>query len=200
MPHTLDNVIGKRVEALTACQDAAYALRDATLVAQVRATETARGLGSKLSIAAATYYFKLMACKDEYEVARRYTDGRFVDQLKTRFEGDFSLTFHLAPPLLAKKDGKGRLVKAEFGSWMWHAFRLLARLKILRGGAFDVFGYSEERRMERALINEYHAMIEGLLAGLNADTVANAIAPARLPEQVRGFGHVKQAAAARFRA
>ena len=200
MPQSLDNVIKQRVKALTAYQDAAYAERYATLVAQVRATETAQGLGIRLSTAVAKYYFKLMAYKDEYEVARLYTDGRFVEQLKSQFEGNFSLKLNLAPPLLAKKDGKGHLVKAEFGSWMWRAFQLLAKFKGLRGGAFDVFGYSEERKMERALIVEYRAMIENLLAGLNADNVANAVELANLPEQVRGFGHVKEATVEKFRA
>jgi indolepyruvate ferredoxin oxidoreductase len=200
MPQSLDNVINRRVEVLTAYQDAAYAQRYASLVAQVRSVETSQGLGNKLSTAVAKYYFKLMAYKDEYEVARLYTDGRFVEQLKSQFEGDFSLKFNLAPPLFAKKDGKGHLVKAEFGSWMWSAFKLLARFKGLRGGAFDVFGYSEERKMERALIVEYRDMIEGLLAGLNAKTIANAVELANLPEQVRGFGHVKEAAVEKFRA
>ena len=133
-------------------------------------------------------------------MARLYTDGRFVEQLKSQFEGDFSLKFNLAPPLFAKKDGKGHLVKAEFGSWMWSAFKLLAKFKGLRGGALDIFGYSEERKMDRALIVEYRDMIEGLLAGLKADNVANAIELANLPEQVRGFGHVKEQNVAVFRA
>ena len=199
MPQSLDKLINRRIDALTAYQDAAYAQRYATLVTQVRKIETARGLGNALTPAVAQYYFKLMAYKDEYEVARLYTDGRFVEQLKSQFEGDFALKFHLAPPLLAKKDAKGHLVKAEFGSWMWRAFQLLAKLKGLRGGAFDVFGYSEERKMERALVNDYGAMIEGLLAGLNGGNIANAVALAHLPEQVRGFGHVKEAAVAKFR-
>ena len=105
----------------------------------------------------------LMAYKDEYEVARLYTDGRFVEQLKQQFDGDFSLKFHLAPPLFAKKDAKGHLVKAEFGSWMWSAFKLLAKFKGLRGGAFDVFGYTEERKMERALIAEYRELVVALI-------------------------------------
>ncbi len=200
MPQSLDTIINKRVEFLTAYQDAAYADGYVALVTKVRAAETARGLGNKLSTAVAKYYFKLMAYKDEYEVARLYTDGRFVEQLKAQFEGDFALKFNLAPPLFARKDGKGHLVKAEFGSWMWTAFKILAKLKGLRGGAFDVFGYSEERKMERALVIEYRAMVESLVAGLNADNLANAVELASLPEQVRGFGHVKEAAVAKFRA
>jgi indolepyruvate ferredoxin oxidoreductase len=107
----------------------------------------------------------------------------------------FSLKFNLAPPLFAKKDAKGHLVKAEFGAWMWTAFKLLVKLKGLRGGAFDVFGYSAERRMERALIAEYRAMVEGLLPALDATTHATAVELAALPEQIRGFGHVKEGGA-----
>ena len=140
MPQSLENVIKKRVEFLTGYQDAAYAASYEALVAEVPAKETALGLGNKLSTAVAKSLFKLMSYKDEYEVARLYTDGRFVEQLKSQFEGDFSLKFNLAPPLFAKKDAKGHLVKAEYGSWMWKAFTLLAKFKGLRGGTFDIFG------------------------------------------------------------
>jgi indolepyruvate ferredoxin oxidoreductase len=200
MPQSLETVIKKRVEFLTGYQDSAYAAVYEDLVNRVRAAETAQGLGNKLSTAVAKYYFKLMAYKDEYEVARLYTDGRFVEQLKTQFEGDFKLKFNLAPPLFAKKNAKGHLVKAEFGSWMWGAFKLLAKLKGLRGGAFDVFGYTEERKMERALIGEYRQMIEALLPVLSGENYANAVELANLPEQIRGFGHVKEKAVAAFRA
>ncbi|MGZ8357845.1 MAG: indolepyruvate ferredoxin oxidoreductase family protein [Telluria sp.] len=199
MPQSLDSIIKKRVEFLTAYQDASYAAQYEQLVARVREVESAQGLGSKLSTAVAKYYFKLMAYKDEYEVARLYTDGRFVEQLKSQFDGDFSLKFHLAPPLLAKKDGKGHLVKAQFGSWVWSAFKLLARFKGLRGGALDIFGYTEERKMERALVNEYREMIEALVAALDAGNHAKAVELANLPEQIRGFGHVKEKAVANFR-
>jgi indolepyruvate ferredoxin oxidoreductase len=165
----------------------------------VRAAETEKGLGNKLSTAVARYYFKLMAYKDEYEVARLYTDGRFVEQLKSQFEGDFTLKFNMAPPLFAKKDAKGRMLKAEFGSWMWTAMKLLAKLKGLRGGALDVFGYTAERKMERALVGEYREMVEALLAGLDAGNHATAVELANLPEQIRGFGHVKENAVAAFR-
>ncbi|NHZ77941.1 indolepyruvate ferredoxin oxidoreductase family protein [Massilia sp. CCM 8695] len=199
MPQSLENVIKKRVEFLTEYQDGAYAAIYEQLVAKVRAAETAQSLGNRLSTAVAKYYFKLMAYKDEYEVARLYTDGRFVEQLKSQFEGDFSVKFNLAPPMFAKKDAKGHLVKAEFGSWIWKAFALLAKFKGLRGGAFDIFGRTEERKMERALIVEYRQMIEGLVAGLNADNHATAVELANLPEQIRGYGHVKEKAVAQFR-
>jgi len=197
---TLDTIVGKRVAFLTAYQDAAYAARYGALVAQVRERETALGLGTKLSTAVAKYYFKLMAYKDEYEVARLYTDGRFVEQLKQQFDGDFSVKFNLAPPLFAKKDTKGHLVKAEFGSWMWKAFALLAKFKGVRGGAFDLFGYTAERKMERALIVEYREMVGVLLDQLTPGNHAVAVQLAALPEQVRGFGHVKHAAVTVFRA
>ena len=200
MPQSLDGVVKKRVEFLTGYQDAAYAARYADLVARVREREAALGLGSKLSMAVAKSLFKLMAYKDEYEVARLYTDGRFVEQLKTQFDGDFTLKFNLAPPLFAKKDAKGHLVKAEFGSWMWGAFKLLAKLKGVRGTAFDLFGRTAERRMERALIVEYRDMVEALLEGLHASNHALAVELASLPEQIRGFGHVKEQAVADYRA
>jgi indolepyruvate ferredoxin oxidoreductase len=199
MPQSLDSVIKKRVEFLTSYQDAAYAAVYEELVARVRKAETAQGLGNKLSTAVAKYYFKLMAYKDEYEVARLYTDGRFVEQLQSQFDGKFSVKFNLAPPLFAKKDAKGHLVKAEFGSWMWSAFKLLAKLKGLRGTAFDVFGYTAERRMERALVTEYRDMIGALLPSLDASNHAVAVELAGLPEQIRGFGHVKEQAVAGYR-
>jgi indolepyruvate ferredoxin oxidoreductase len=200
MPVSLDNVINKRVEFLTAYQDGAYAALYTELVAKVRAAETAQGLGNKLSTAVAKYYFKLMAYKDEYEVARLYTDGKFVEQLQSQFEGNFSVKFNLAPPLFAKKDAKGHLVKAEFGSWMWSAFKLLAKFKGLRGGKLDIFGYTEERKMERALIVEYRQMLEGLVGKLTSGNHALAVELANLPEQIRGFGHVKDKNVAVFRA
>jgi indolepyruvate ferredoxin oxidoreductase len=200
MPQSLDAIIKKRVQFLTGYQDSAYAAVYEDLVGRVRATETEKGLGSKLSVAVAKSYAKLMAYKDEYEVARLYTDGRFVEQLKAQFEGDFTLKFNMAPPLFAKKDGQGRLMKAEFGGWMWSAMKLLARFKGLRGGAFDVFGYTAERRMERALIAEYREMVEMLLANLDAANHASAVELASLPEQIRGFGHVKENAVEAFRA
>jgi indolepyruvate ferredoxin oxidoreductase len=199
MPQSLDAIIRKRVEFLTGYQDAAYAAQYAALVARVREAESSLKLGNKLATAVAKSLFKLMAYKDEYEVARLTTDGRFLEQLKTQFEGDVKLKFNLAPPLFAKKDAKGHLVKAEFGSWMWGVFKLLAKLKGLRGGAFDIFGYTAERRMERALIVEYRGMVEDLLGTLDAANHATAVELAALPEQIRGFGHVKEKAVAEYR-
>jgi len=200
MPQSLENVLAKRVEFLTAYQNAAYASTYEQLVSQVRAKETALGLGNKLSTAVAKSLFKLMSYKDEYEVARLYTDGRFVEQLKQQFEGDFSLKFNLAPPLFAKKDAKGHLVKAEYGSWMWKAFSVLAKFKGLRGGALDIFGYTAERKMERALITEFRALVGELLGSLSAKNHGQAVAIANLPEKIRGFGHVKEQAVEAYQA
>jgi indolepyruvate ferredoxin oxidoreductase len=200
MPQSLDTVIKKRVEFLTGYQNAAYAAQYEELVQQVRAKDVNLNLGNKLAMAAAKSLSKLMAYKDEYEVARLYTDGRFVEQLQSQFEGNFSLKFNLAPPLFAKKDAKGHLVKAEFGSWMWSAFKLLAKMKGLRGGALDIFGYTEERKMERALIAEYRELVTLLLSKVDANNYDTAVALAQLPEKIRGFGHVKEKAVAEFRA
>jgi indolepyruvate ferredoxin oxidoreductase len=191
LPQSLDAIVRKRVESLTAYQDAAYAQRYAAFVEQVRQAEAALGKGDAFTKAVARNLYKLMAYKDEYEVARLYTDGRYEERLKATFEGDLKLTFHLAPPLLAKRDAQGNLVKARYGSWVWQAFRLLAKLKFLRGTALDVFGKTEERRLERQLIADYQATIAALRPRLREDNLAQAIELANLPEHIRGFGHVK---------
>ena len=144
-----------------------------------------------LTQAVACYLFKLMAYKDEYEVARLHTDPAFLAKVGAQFEGDFKLHYHLAPPLLAKSNAAGELQKRNYGPWMQRAFRLLAPLKVLRGGPLDVFGYTEERRQERALAAEYRTALEAMLPLLTADNRDAALAFARLPEQIRGFGHVK---------
>ncbi len=133
-----------------------------------------------------------MAYKDEYEVARLYTNGDFEKRLNDAFEGEFTLKFNLAPPLLAKRDAQGRLVKAQYGAWMGHAFTLLAHFKRLRGSVLDPFGRTAERRMERALIRDYEAMIEEIAGALSKENHEVAVALASLPEHIRGFGHVKE--------
>jgi indolepyruvate ferredoxin oxidoreductase len=124
-------------------------------------------------------------------VARLHTDRRFTDRIEAMFEGDYKLVHHLAPPGIAKKNERGELVKQPFGPWMRSAFGVLAKMKGLRGTALDVFGRSEERRMERALIDEYRSCIEELLLKLDAGNVGLAAEIARLPEEIRGYGHVK---------
>ena len=143
----------------------------------------------------ARYLFKLMAYKDEYEVARLHTDKTFTDKIAAMFDGelgkDYKIVHHLAPPLIAKTNDKGELVKQAFGPWVRTAFGVLARLKGLRGGALDIFGKTEERRSERALITEYQASISELLQTLNAGNLAAAVEIAGVPEDIRGYGHVK---------
>ncbi len=190
----LEDVVAIREAELAAYQDAAYARRYRALVDRVAAAEREKARGrTGLAEAVARGYFKLLACKDEYEVARLYTDGSFLSDLNARFEGDFKLGFHLAPPVLARRDPRtGELRKREFGPWVLTAFRVLARLKGLRGTAFDVFGYSRERRMERGLVAEYEAAVGELVDGLDADNHALATEIAALPSRIRGYGHVKE--------
>ena len=146
-----------------------------------------------LTEAVARYFFKLMAYKDEYEVARLYTGGDFLKRVAQQFEGDYQVRFHLAPPLLAKRDEHGRLQKKEYGPWMFRAFGLLAKLKFLRGGRFDVFGHTAERRGERQLIADYEQTLQELLGSLDARRLALAVEIASIPEHIRGYGHVKEA-------
>jgi indolepyruvate ferredoxin oxidoreductase len=189
---SVDELVARRVEFLTGYQDAAYAQQYKAFVDQVRAAEGRLGKGSSLSEAVAKYLFKLMAYKDEYEVARLHTDPAFVEKIASMFEGDYKIVHHLAPPLTAKKNAKGELIKTPFGPWMRSAFGWLARMKGLRGGALDVFGKTEERRMERQLITDYKACIDELLRGLTAEKLPLAAEIARIPEDIRGYGHVKE--------
>ncbi len=197
----LDEVVARRVKFLTAYQDAAYAKDYRAFVERVREAEKARASGlTGLAEAVARYLFKLMAYKDEYEVARLYTGGDFEKRIKQTFDGDYKLHFHLAPPLLARKDDQGHLVKREFGPWVFTAFRLLAKLKRLRGGAFDVFGYTAERKGERQLIADYRQTVAELMEGLTPANHALAVEIAQIPEHIRGYGHVKEAHLTRARA
>jgi indolepyruvate ferredoxin oxidoreductase len=189
---SLDDIVKRRVELLTAYQNAAYAAQYKAFVDQVRAEEAKLGKGSRLAESVARYFYKLMAYKDEYEVARLHTDPAFKAKIAGMFEGDIKLKFHLAPPLLAKHDKEGRALKKEYGAWMMGAFGVLAKLKGLRGTPFDVFGYTAERRTERALIGEYRRTVEALLPGLTPENLAQAVAIASIPEDIRGYGHVKE--------
>jgi indolepyruvate ferredoxin oxidoreductase len=186
----VDALIERRVEFLTGYQDAAYAAGYRAFVERVRAAEAPLH-GTKFTEAVARCLFKLMAYKDEYEVARLHTDRAFLERIAQQFEGDYKLHYHLAPPLTAKRNARGELVKRPYGPWMLSGFRLLARLKGLRGTAFDVFGRSAERKTERALIVEYRECIEELLEGLSPASLPLAIQIARIPEDIRGYGHVK---------
>jgi indolepyruvate ferredoxin oxidoreductase len=191
---TVGEIIERRMALLTAYQDADYANQYKSFVDAVRVAEVAvvGNAALRLTEAVARYFYKLMAYKDEYEVARLYTDGAFQQKIAGMFEGDVTLKFHLAPPLFAKHDAQGHLIKQEFGPWMMKAFGLLAKLKGLRGGAFDIFGRTAERKMERALIGQYRQTIMALLPKLTLDNLAQVVAIASIPEDIRGYGHVKE--------
>jgi indolepyruvate ferredoxin oxidoreductase len=195
LSQSLDETIARRIAFLTDYQDAAYAERYRARVEQIRKIERERVPGSeKLALAVVKNYFKLLAYKDEYEVARLYTDGTFAAQLARTFEGDYRLEFHLAPPLLSKPDPEtGRPRKMRFGPWVMRAFRLLARMRGLRGTRWDIFGYNAERRMERRLIAEYEATLDEIGRWLDAANLETAVALAALPDGIRGFGPIKAA-------
>ncbi len=195
VPIGLPEIVRKRVELLTAYQDEAYAQRYRAFVDKVAAAEREKAKGrTGLAEAVAKSLYKLMAYKDEYEVARLYTDGDFMKKLSTQFEGDFKLKFQLAPPILSDRDpNTGHLIKSEYGPWIFTAFKLLAKLKKLRGTRLDIFGYTAERRMERSLIGEYLETMGEVIGGLTPSNHALAVQLAALPESMKGFGHVKDA-------
>ena len=187
----VDELIERRVQFLTGYQNAAYAARYRALVDRVRSRE--RELSStKLTEAVARYYAKLLAYKDEYEVARLHADGALERKINGMFEGGYRVVFHLSPPLLARRDPlTGEPRKMRFGGWMLPVFRLLKSLRGLRGTPLDIFGYTEERRTERALIAEYEQTVERLLGKLSSENLALAVQLASLPDEIRGFGHIK---------
>ncbi len=193
LSESLDETIARRVKFLTDYQNAAYAERYRSLVERVRNAETQRTPGmAGLAAAVARYAFKLMAYKDEYEVARLHAQPEFWRQIAQTFDGAYKVKFNLAPPLFAKRDADGHLVKREYGPWMRHGFALLAKLKGLRGTALDPFGYTAERRGERKLVADYAALVDELVAGLTRENHALALELASVPEQIRGYGHVKE--------
>jgi indolepyruvate ferredoxin oxidoreductase len=194
LSQTLDEVIARRVAFLADYQNAAYAERYRTWVERVRAAE-AKALpdSTVLTEAVAKSLHKLMAYKDEYEVARLYTDGSFAKQVAAAFEGEgLRYEFHLAPPLLARKDPQtGVPRKMSFGPWLMGAFKVLARFKGLRGTPLDVFGYTHERRVERQLVRDFEARLEEILGKLTAENHAVAVGLANIPQKIKGFGHIK---------
>jgi indolepyruvate ferredoxin oxidoreductase len=198
---TLDEIISRRVEFLTAYQNSDYADRYRKLVDQVRIAEERHVPGSQaLATAVARSFFKLMAYKDEYEVARLHMETGFQDRLRQEFEGDFTVKYHLAPPILSLgKDARGRPLKRQFGSWIESAFRILARLKFLRGTPLDVFGYTSERQIERGLIDWYEQLMTDLIPWISPATVERMAGIAAAPMDIRGYGPVKMQAVSKVR-
>ena len=197
---TLADIVERRAAFLADYQDAAWAARYRTAVERVRAAEAPHD-SQALAEAVARSLFKLMAYKDEYEVARLHMESGFLDDLRRRFEGDFTVNYHLAPPFLASgRDARGRPFKRRFGSWIQAPMRVLARLKRLRGTPFDIFGYSAERRMERGLIAWYDALIETMIRRLPTEPPQALLALAQAPMEIRGFGPVKAEAVVKVKA
>lgn len=190
----VDAVVDHRAGLLVDYQNSDYADRYTQLVRRVQAQESELGIGlHSLSLAVAKYYYKLLAYKDEYEIARLYSTPEFEQSLKNAFTGNFKLKVNLAPPLISRRDKQtGHLIKREFGSWILTAFKVLRIFKVLRGTALDIFGYTPERKMERQLIVEYEQTIECVMSSLSAVNYDYAVLLAELPDSVRGFGHVKE--------
>jgi indolepyruvate ferredoxin oxidoreductase len=195
LSQNLEELVARRTRFLTDYQNAAYAARYGRLVERARQAEAEKASGlNGFANAVARYYFKLLAYKDEYEVARLYCDPTFRQALDEQFEGDFTLRLHLAPPFLPdRQPAIGPPAKRAFGPWVFSAFRLLAKLKGLRGTPFDPFGHTVERKRERRLIGDYETLIEELMAGLGHGNHALAVELAAIPEQIRGYGHIKTA-------
>ena len=191
-PQTLDQLIADREGRLVQYQNAAYAGRYSEMISRVRNADPRAEEADSLTRAAAKQLFRLMAYKDEYEVARLYGNGDFRRKLEEKFEGDFELRFHMAPPLLAKRDPEsGELLKQEFGPWMETAFSWLARARFLRGTALDVFGYTAERKQERQDIADYRQLLEEIIQRLEDDNYHIAAELAGGAYKLRGYGHVK---------
>ncbi len=190
---SLEELAALHARLLTEYQDSAYAQRHAQLVQRVSAAAARAGVvGDALTRSVAQSYFRLLAIKDEYEVARLYTDGEFARQIEAQFEGGHRIRYHLAPPLFARRDPHtGHLQKRSYGPWMGLSLRLLAKLRPLRGTIFDPFGYTRESRAERRLIGEYERAMEKILVLLTPENHGLALEFAQLPGRMRGYGHVK---------
>lgn len=189
----LAQLIAHRVSHLTQYQNAAYAEKYRQLVNRVQESEQRISKNQALTRAVATHYSKLLAYKDEYEVARLHSDPSFKKKLAETFEGDFTVSFNLAPPLFSKRDSKGHLIKRPFGPWMALAFRMLASVRFLRGTQLDLFGYTQERKDERQLLRDYEQMVERLIESATSENLGAAVEIASVPDQIRGYGHVKEA-------
>jgi indolepyruvate ferredoxin oxidoreductase len=189
----LDALLADRKHRLTGYQSGAYAQRFEDTVRDLAALEKSTLGTERVAREIVVSLYKLMAYKDEYEVARLHAESGFFERIAREFEGDYKLHFHLAPPLLAKRDAKGHLLKKSYGPWVATAFRWLAKAKRLRGTPFDIFGYTQERRTERALIARYVEQMRQALTSARPDQMATVLELARLPQAMRGYGHVKEA-------
>ncbi|MBT2302500.1 indolepyruvate ferredoxin oxidoreductase family protein [Variovorax paradoxus] len=188
---SLEALIADRAQRLASYQDAAYARRYEKYVREIAHLEQQRTGSDRLAREVAVSLYKLMAYKDEYEVARLYVDTGFFDRVARQFESDYALRFHLAPPLFSKRDAEGHLVKRAYGPWIATAYKILAKAKRLRGTPLDLFGYTSERRAERAAIGEFENLMRRVASQLTGDSRRIALELARLPQSIRGFGHVK---------
>jgi indolepyruvate ferredoxin oxidoreductase len=196
----IDDVVASRMRLLTAYQNAGYADRYRRFIDDLRSRTRSVEGGDAFVRQVALTLARLMAYKDEYEVARLYADPRFLQRMREQFAGNFRMTFHLAPPLLPGRDASGRPRIREFGGWMLQVFKALARLKGLRGTAFDVFGYTAERRMERRLIEDYRALVPRIVDRIDSANLAAAIEIARAAGEIGGYGLVKDAAVQAYEA
>jgi indolepyruvate ferredoxin oxidoreductase len=201
IPQDYPDVLARRIDDLTAYQGPAYAERYRRAVERLAATEARVSPGStELALAAARSLYRLMAYKDEYEVARLYIDGSFQAALKTAFEDHIEIRVHMAPPLLGRRDAEGRPLKTTFGPWMVKALRLLAPFKVLRGTPLDPFGWAQERRTERALRDEFFTIIDEVTSAVGRTDVSDLVALLKAPDAVRGYGHIKAANIQAYRA
>ncbi|HWP11628.1 MAG TPA: DUF6537 domain-containing protein, partial [Ramlibacter sp.] len=187
---TLQQLVARLAGELTAYQDAAYAVRYRRFVQKAAAASA--GQGDAFAKTVARYYFKLLAHKDEFEVARLYAAPEFLAQVEQDFEGDYRLHFHVGAWPFAKRDASGKPVKRELGPWTMKALRMMAKLRGLRGSVLDPFRNSQERKLAARLLAEYEEGVEALLDRLGPKTHEIAVKIAALPEKVRGFGHVRQ--------
>jgi indolepyruvate ferredoxin oxidoreductase len=200
LPTTLDEVVASRMKLLTDYQDARYARTYLEFINGIRGRVSKLSHGDMFVRQVALTLARLMAYKDEYEVARLYTAPAFMKQMRQQFSGNPRMTFHLAPPFLPGRDATGRPKKRAFGPWVLSVFKILAASKRLRGTALDPFGYMKERRAERRLIGEYRALIEGIVERLDEINLAAAVELARAAIDIAGYGLVKDAAAAAYAA
>jgi indolepyruvate ferredoxin oxidoreductase len=190
---SLDEIVAIRARFLTEYQNQRYAQKYTSFIAKALEIERSRPLVKGLAEIVARNYFKLLAYKDEYEVARLHSGAEFSKKIDAMFEGKYSVRYHLAPPLFSKRDKEtGHLIKSEYGGWVRYLFKLIAKLKFLRGSPLDLFGWTAERKMERNLITEYEGIFAEVTSERYIDNISLVKEILAFPEEIRGFGHVKE--------